>query len=105
MFSFSGAEFAEAERAAERALNDAAVHLAGAEAAMQHQQRERTAHALRHIQSGVAEPLGVPKPNEDWRSVAAQLRVVPDRPHVLLDASTAAPEDRAVETETEGSTR
>ena len=114
MFTFSGAEFAEAERAAERALNDAAVHLAGAEAAMQHQQRQRTAHALRDIQSGAAEPLGVPKPSEDWRGV---VRVVPDRG--TEDAATAAPEDRAAsvtaeeqraapqETETEagGSTR
>ena len=92
MFSFSGAEFAEAERAAERALNDAVVHLAGAEAAMQLQQRERTAHALLDIQAG-AEPLGVPKPNEDWRGVVADR----SQEQGSQDATTpAAPEDDVV---------
>jgi hypothetical protein len=52
MFAFSGREFAEAERAAETALEASATLMAEAEATMQHQQLDRSATALQVLRDG-----------------------------------------------------
>ena len=65
MFGLSGAEFAAAERSAERALAAADAHMAAAEAAIAAAQWRR---CVAPLAPGEA-PLGLPKPGEDWRDV------------------------------------
>ena len=100
-FTLTGTDFAAAERAAERSLRAAAYHMAAADAMLVGQQRARSASlvledggaqrsaaresprlrsaCLRSIVVvSPAEPLGVPKPAEDWSSKTHQPRVVDD---------------------------
>lgn len=102
-FTLTGTDFAAAERAAERSLRAAAYHMAAADAMLVGQQRARSASLLleeggarsaaqresrespplcsacsRCLVVSPAEPLGVPKPAEDWSSKTHQPRVVED---------------------------